>query len=124
VASRLLDLEPEDDELPAEPSRWRGDFRVSAAQIALDQQTAHWPNLPLVATAVFPGSKWKHGQRAYRYVYLDAGHIAQNVALAAMALGLGSCQIAAIYDDEVNALLGVDGVEESAIYLTVVGRPG
>jgi len=34
----------------------------------------------------------------------------------------GGCQIAAIYGDETNALLGVDGVEESAIYMTVVGR--
>jgi len=39
-----------------------------------------------------------------------------------VALGLGSCQIGALYDDEVNALLGVDGVDESAIYMTVVGR--
>jgi SagB-type dehydrogenase family enzyme len=77
-----------------------------------------------VWTALFARSKWKYRQRGYRYVYLDAGHIAQNVALAAVALGLGSCQIAAIYDDEVNALLGVDGVEESAIYLTVIGKPG
>jgi len=45
------------------------------------------------------------------------------VALAAVSLGLGSCQIAALYDDEVNDLLGVDGIEESAIYLTVVGHP-
>jgi len=29
----------------------------------------------------------------------------------------------ALYDDEANALLGVDGVEESTIYITVVGRP-
>lgn len=31
-------------------------------------------------------------------------------------------QIAALYDDEANALLGVDGVTESTIYMTVVGR--
>jgi SagB-type dehydrogenase family enzyme len=75
-----------------------------------------------VWTAIFERSKWKYKQRAYRYVYLDAGHIAQNVALGAVALGVGSCQIAAIYDNEANALLDVDGVDESAIYMTVVGR--
>jgi SagB-type dehydrogenase family enzyme len=100
-----------------------GDFRTAAARMALDQEIAHWANVVFVWTAIFERSKWKYRQRAYRYVYLDAGHIAQNVALAAVALGLGSCQIAALYDDEVNALLGVDGIEESAIYLTVVGRP-
>jgi len=45
------------------------------------------------------------------------------LTLAAVALGLGSCQIAALYDDEANALLNIDGQEESTIYMTVVGRP-
>ena len=100
-----------------------GDFRVAVARAALDQEIAYWANVVFIWTAVFGRSKWKYKQRAYRYVYLDAGHIAQNVALGVVALGLGSCQIAALYDDEVNALLGVDGVEESAIYMTVVGKP-
>jgi SagB-type dehydrogenase family enzyme len=72
---------------------------------------------------MFNRSKCKYGQRAYRYIYLDAGHIAENLALGAVSLGLGSCQIAAIYDDEVNALIDVDGNEESALYLSVVGVP-
>lgn len=99
-----------------------GDFRAAVARAALDQEIAYLANVVFVWTAMFERSKWKYKQRAYRYVYLDAGHIAQNVALAAVALGLGSCQIAAIYDDETNALLGIDGVNESAIYMTVVGR--
>lgn len=74
-------------------------------------------------TAVFQRSKWKYGQRAYRYVYLDAGHVAENLALAATGLGLGSCPIAALYDDEVNGLIGADGVAESVIYMTAVGCP-
>jgi SagB-type dehydrogenase family enzyme len=101
-----------------------GDFKMEIAHAALDQEIAAWANVVFVWTAVFGRSKWKYKQRAYRYVYLDAGHIAQNIALAVVALDLGSCQIAALYDDEVNALLGVDGIEESAIYMTVVGRPG
>ena len=99
-----------------------GDFRAAVGRAALDQESAYSANVVFIWTAVFERSKWKYRQRAYRYVYLDAGHIAQNVALGAVALGLGSCQIAAIYDDEANALLGVDGVEESTIYMTVVGR--
>jgi SagB-type dehydrogenase family enzyme len=100
-----------------------GDFQAPIARAALDQESAHWANVVFVWTAVFGRSKWKYGQRAYRYIYMDAGHIAQNVALGAVALGLGSCQIAALYDEEANAVLGVDGVEESTIYMTVVGRP-
>ena len=100
----------------------KGDFRISAAQSALDQEIAYTANVVFIWTAIFERSKWKYQQRAYRYIYLDAGHIAQNVALSAVALGLGSCQIAALYDDEANSLLGVDGVEESTVYMTVVGR--
>lgn len=100
-----------------------GDFKLAVAQAALDQETAYHAGVVFVWTAIFQRSKWKYGQRAYRYIYLDAGHIAQNVALAAVALGLGSCQIAALYDDEANALLDVDGKTESTIYMTAVGQP-
>lgn len=100
-----------------------GDFRTATARAALDQEMVYEASVVFVWTAIFQRSKSKYGQRAYRYIYMDAGHIAQNVALAAVALGLGSCQIAALYDDEVNGLLGVDGKTESTIYMTVVGKP-
>jgi SagB-type dehydrogenase family enzyme len=101
-----------------------GDFHTPVARTALDQETAYCANVVFVWTAVFERSKCKYQQRAYRYIYLDAGHIAQNVALSAVALGLDSCQIGALYDDEANALLGIDGVHESTIYMTAVGREG
>jgi len=100
-----------------------GDFRKEITQAALDQDMAYTAGLVFVWTAVFERSKWKYDQRAYRYVYLDAGHIAQNLALAATALNLGSCQIAALYDDEANEMLGADGINESVIYMSVVGYP-
>lgn len=99
-----------------------GDFRILTARAALDQEIAYTANVVFVWTAIFERSKWKYKQRAYRYIYLDAGHIAQNVALSAVALGLGSCQIAALYDEEANNLLGIDGDSESTIYMTVVGK--
>jgi SagB-type dehydrogenase family enzyme len=101
-----------------------GDFRNAAARGALDQGMAAAAPVVFIWTAVFPRSKWKYRQRAYRYVYLDAGHIAQNLALAAVALGLGTCQIAALYDGEINSMLGIDGVEESVLYMSVAGHPG
>jgi SagB-type dehydrogenase family enzyme len=75
-------------------------------------------------TAIFQRSKFRYHDRAYRYIYLDAGHIAQNLALAAVGLGLASCQVGAYFDDEVNALIGVDGTEESVIYMSVTGWQG
>lgn len=101
----------------------KGDFRPKIAQAALDQDMAFSANAVFVWTALFARAKWKYEQRAYRYVYLDAGHIAQNLALSAVGLGLGTCQIAALYDEEVNSLLGIDGKEESVLYMSVVGHP-
>lgn len=102
----------------------QGDFHTPIARAALDQEVAYGANVVFVWTAVFERSRWKYKQRAYRYVYLDAGHVAQNVALSAVALGLSSCQIGALYDDEANVLLGIDGVHESTVYMAAVGKEG
>jgi SagB-type dehydrogenase family enzyme len=101
----------------------RGDFSRSIARAALGQEMFLGAAAIFVWTAISDRSKWKYRQRAYRYVYLDAGHIAQNLALTATSIGLGSCQVGAFYDDEVNRIVGVDGTEESTIYLSVVGYP-
>jgi SagB-type dehydrogenase family enzyme len=99
------------------------DLADEAAHAALEQDMAAQAAAVFVWTAIFQRSKWKYAQRAYRYAYLDAGHIAQNLALCATSLGLGTCQIGAFFDEEVNRLVGVDGVEESALYLSAVGYP-
>lgn len=101
----------------------KGDFSRETTQAALGQRMCLECAAIFVWTAIFYRSKWKYKQRAYRYIYLDAGHIGQNLGLASVSLGLGSCHVGAIFDDELNNVLGVDGIEESAIYLTVVGHP-
>lgn len=100
-----------------------GDFGRAIALAALGQKMCLEAAVVFIWTAIFNRSKWKYRQRAYRYIYLDAGHIAQNVALASTSLGLGSCQIGALFDDEVNNIVGVDGIEESVIYMSVAGYP-
>jgi len=100
-----------------------GTFRSDIVEAALGQGMCSDAPVVFIWTAVFERMKWKYRQRAYRYVYLDAGHIAENLALAAVSLGLGTCQIGALLDDEVNAIIDVDGSEESIIYMTVVGHP-
>ncbi len=100
-----------------------GDLRRQIAAAALGQAMCATAPAVFVWTAIFARSTWKYGQRAYRYIYLDAGHIAENLALTAVSLDLGTCQIGALFDDEVNKLLEVDGVEESVIYMSAVGVP-
>lgn len=98
-----------------------GDFSRKVTIAALSQRMCSEAAVVFIWTAIFARSKWKYNQRAYRYIYLDAGHIAQNLALAATSIGLGSCQIGAFFDDEVNQIIEVDGVKENAIYLSLIG---
>lgn len=100
-----------------------GDLRSEIAAAALDQLMCAKAGAVFLWTAVFARSVWKYRERAYRYFYLDAGHMAAQLSLTAVAQGLGSCPIAAFYDDEVNALLGIDGETEGIVYMTAVGRP-
>jgi SagB-type dehydrogenase family enzyme len=100
-----------------------GDYHSQIAYAALDQQIAALAPVVFIWTAIFQRSKWKYKQRAYRYIFLDAGHIAAHLSLAATDIDLGTCQIAAFYDEEINSLLNIDGIEESGIYLSVLGHP-
>ncbi|MGI6576429.1 MAG: SagB/ThcOx family dehydrogenase [bacterium] len=65
---------------------------------------------------------WRHGERGYRYLFLDAGHVCQNLYLAVEDIGAGACAIGVFDDDALNALLRIDGVEHFVIYLAAVGK--
>jgi len=93
------------------------------ARAALGQSFVASASVTFIWTAIPGRSKWKYRERSYRYIYLDAGHIAQNLYLAACALDLGCCTIGAFFDEEVNAIIGVDGVKETAVYIGAVGKP-
>jgi nitroreductase len=54
-------------------------------------------------------------------VYIEAGHISQNIYLQAVSLGQGSVCAGVFLDEKVNQLIGVDGSKEAAIYLHAVG---
>ncbi|MFQ6014152.1 MAG: SagB/ThcOx family dehydrogenase [Anaerolineae bacterium] len=99
-----------------------GDYRARMTQYAVGQEMVGQANVALVVTAIFQRTRWKYRERAYRYVLLDAGHLGQNIYLAATSMGLGPCAVGAFFDDDINRLLGVDGVREAAIYLLVVGK--
>ena len=65
---------------------------------------------------------WRYGERGFRYLHLDAGHVCQNLYLAAEAIGAGACAIGAFDDDEVNGLVGLDRPDRFAVYLAAVGK--
>lgn len=77
----------------------------------------------VVQTAVLERSTQKYEERAYRYVLLEAGHVAQNLNLVAIALGLGSLNLGGFFDADLARLLGVELDEEVPLYATAVGVP-
>lgn len=98
-----------------------GEFRQALAEATYLHRELEEAAACLILSAVFGRSKFKYGERAYRFVLLEAGHIAQNVLLAATAAGCGGLPVGGFTDDRVNALLDVDGVREAALSLIVLG---
>lgn len=116
----------------------RGVFHLDPERAALeilfegdvaDELAAAMPAAELVAdasavifvTAVFWRTRFKYGLRGYRFALLEAGHVMQNVLLAATALGVTAFPLGGYYDAAVEELLRVDGIDESVLYGAVVG---
>jgi SagB-type dehydrogenase family enzyme len=77
----------------------------------------------VVTTAVWERSLGKYGDRGYRYLLFEAGHVAQNIDLAAVDVGLGALNLGGFFDDELAGLLTLDVEEEMPLYATAVGIP-
>lgn len=91
------------------------------ANAALGQDVLAKAAAVFVWTAVPARCEVKYGDRAARYIYLETGHIAENLYLAATALGLGCCAVGAFDDSQIDLVLGVDGVNETAVYICAIG---
>lgn len=78
-------------------------------------------NVLLVMVAVFPRTCLKYGERGYRFVLLDCGHVAQNLHLVSSAIGLGSVGIGGFLDDDLNEMLELDGVNEAVVHTMALG---
>jgi SagB-type dehydrogenase family enzyme len=97
-------------------------FADRLAEACLGQETVKTCAAAFIWTAVVYRMTYRYGERGYRYLYLDAGHVCQNLYLAAETIGCGACALAAFSDDDVNRLLGLDGESRFAIYLGTVGK--
>ncbi|NMC78952.1 MAG: SagB/ThcOx family dehydrogenase [Chloroflexi bacterium] len=86
------------------------------------QQHVRQSAVTFIWVAVAPRMIWRYGERGYRYLHLDAGHVCQNLYLAAESLHCGACALAAFLDDELNQALGLDGEEQFAIYVATLGK--
>lgn len=100
----------------------QGDFRREITKAGADQDMLGKAQVTFVFSAIFDRVRCKYDERGMRYVYIEAGHICQNISLQAVSLGLGSVPVGAFFDEKVNHLIEVDGVNEAAVYILAVGK--
>lgn len=67
---------------------------------------------------------WRYGERSWRYILLDAGHVCQNLYLAGESINCGVCAIGSFVDEFINEYLGLDGENEFVIYVASLGKKG
>jgi len=86
------------------------------------QAWAATANVVFYYSAVFYRAEWRYGISSHRVLLIDAGHITENMYLAATSIGLGGCAIGALDGKRVDEAFGLDGVEEAAFYAMPVGK--
>ncbi len=99
-----------------------GDFSLELSQAVVQAHMPFQSSLMIFLAAMFERTTLKYGDRGYRFVLLEAGHVAQNMNLTCEALGLNCLNIGGFFDSEIDKLLGLDGITQSSIYLIACGK--
>lgn len=99
----------------------KGDRRDELCKAALGQSSIRNAAMVIVIAAVYERTTVKYGERGIRYVYMEAGHAAQNVLLQSESLNLGVVVIGAFYDDAVKKVMNMYE-REQPLYIIPVGR--
>ena len=98
-----------------------GESRAALAEAALHQESIEQGAIDIVIAAVYERTTSKYGNRGVRYVYMEAGHAAENLYLQAEAMNLGTVVIGAFSDEPVKQVLNLPEDEEP-LYIMPVGR--
>jgi SagB-type dehydrogenase family enzyme len=97
------------------------DVQESLVKAALNQDAVRQAPLKLVIMGVYERTAAKYGERAERYVNLEAGHAAQNVLLECTSLGLGAVPIGAFDDSIVREVVGAPP-DHQPLYIIPIGH--
>jgi SagB-type dehydrogenase family enzyme len=89
---------------------------------ALEQDQIKRSAVTFIWVAVTYRMTYRYVERGYRYLFIDAGHVCQNLYLAAEAIKGGVCAIAAYDDDAMNDVLDLDGESLFVIYMASMGK--
>lgn len=67
-------------------------------------------------------TEWRHSSFSHKMIAMDAGHVCQNLYLGCEAISAGTCAVGVYWQDEMDALLGLDGIDEFTLYVAPVGK--
>jgi SagB-type dehydrogenase family enzyme len=102
--------------------RREGDFGTEIWNLCLGQDLGRHAAVAVFHVADLPACVNRYGDRAYRFLHIDAGHIGERINLAAVARDVGVTGIGGFFDEEVNALLDLPD-HHCALYITLLGNP-
>ena len=100
----------------------RGNMRRHISRCCIGNEFAGEAPVLVLIAANMPRIRWKYGERAYRCVHLDGGHLSQSMYLVATALGLNHCAVFGYLDDMVNSLMQLDGHSEFIVLVNSLGH--
>lgn len=97
----------------------------SLARALLQEEMVSSSAVTIVLSASFWRNRFKYGPRSGRFVFLDAGHIMQNLSLIAPAISFGGRPFGGFIDNELTQLIGHhNGVDTAPLYAFIAGVPG
>ena len=97
-------------------------FNDELTEACANQRQVKTSAVTFIWAAVPYRTVWRYSERSYRYLYLDAGHVCQNLHLAAESINCGICAIGAYDDDAADELMGFDPPEMFVIYMASLGH--
>ena len=98
-----------------------GDRTGALADALVQSRLASDTTALVFITSLTERTAFKYGEAGYRFALVEAGHMAQNLALAATGLGLGAVTVGGFFHRAVDAILGLDGLSHSTLYVVALG---
>jgi SagB-type dehydrogenase family enzyme len=98
-----------------------GQFNLQIGRAVFYEDMFKKVSATFIITGVLRRSFLKYKERAYRFMMLEAGHVGQSIMLTAIALNLGCLVLGGFYDDDLDEIVGADGVTETTLYTAAIG---
>lgn len=92
------------------------------SKACLNQAFVSKSALAFIWTTIPYRMEWRYSTASGKLIAIDAGHVCQNLYLAAESINAGVCAIAAYDQSELDSLLNIDGKDEFSVYVAAVGK--